>query len=94
MEIYQTLTENSYLIRAEMVGLHEGDVSWLKSPSRGAQFYPDCVQVEVTGNGTVELPAGVSFPGAYSYDDPGVVHNVCLPSSLPSFNRSQYSFYA
>jgi hypothetical protein len=28
------------------------------------------------GEGAVELPEGVSFPGAYSYEDPGVVHNV------------------
>lgn len=59
-----------------MIALHEGDVSYIANPRRGAQFYPDCVQIEVTGDGTVELPKGVSFPGAYSYEDPGVVHNV------------------
>jgi cellulase len=59
-----------------MIALHEGDVSYLANPRRGAQFYPDCVQIEVTGDGAVELPAGVGFPGAYSYEDPGVVHNV------------------
>jgi lytic cellulose monooxygenase (C1-hydroxylating) len=66
----------SYLLRAEMVGLHEADVSYTVNPNRGIQFYPDCVQLEVTGDGTVELPEGVSFPGAYSYDDPGVVFDV------------------
>ncbi|KAI2479051.1 Glycoside hydrolase family 61 protein [Pyrenophora tritici-repentis] len=65
-----------YLIRAEMVGLHEADVSFAQNPRRGAQFYPDCVQIEVVGDGDVELPRGVGFPGAYSYEDPGVVHNV------------------
>lgn len=69
----------SYLIRAEMIGLHEADVSYELNSRRGAQFYPDCVQIEVTGDGTVELPTGVDFPGAYSYDDPGVVHNVFPP---------------
>jgi cellulase len=63
-----------------MIALHEGDVSYLANPRRGAQFYPDCVQIEVTGDGAVELPAGVGFPGAYSYEDPGVVHNVSKPS--------------
>jgi cellulase len=67
---------SSYLIRAEMIGLHEGDVAYDVNPRRGAQFYPNCVQIEVVGNGTVELPAGVSFPGAYSYEDPGVVYDV------------------
>ncbi|EOA81141.1 hypothetical protein ACJQWK_07617 [Exserohilum turcicum] len=70
------LKAGKYLIRAEMVGLHEGEVSYAQNPRRGAQFYPDCVQIEVTGDGQVELPEGVSFPGAYSYNDPGVVHNI------------------
>lgn len=73
---YSLTILNSYLIRAEIIALHEGDVSFMANPRRGAQFYPDCVQIEVTGDGTVELPEGVSFPGAYSYEDPGVVHNV------------------
>lgn len=66
-----------------MIALHEGDVSYLANSRRGAQFYPDCVQIEVTGDGVVELPKGVSFPGAYSYEDPGVVHNVS-PPHIPS----------
>ncbi|USP76473.1 glycoside hydrolase family 61 protein [Curvularia clavata] len=76
VRVPQGLKAGNYLIRAEMIGLHEGEVSYLQNPRRGAQFYPDCVQIEVTGNGTIELPKGVSFPGAYSYDDPGVVHNI------------------
>lgn len=75
------LKAGPYLIRAEMIGLHEGDVSFAQNPRRGAQFYPDCVQIEVVGGGEVELPEGVGFPGAYSYEDPGVVHNVRLSSS-------------
>ncbi|KAB5559925.1 hypothetical protein GE09DRAFT_1220590 [Coniochaeta sp. 2T2.1] len=53
--------------RAEMIGAHEADSSQEKSPMRGAQFDPNCVQIEVVGNGTVELPSSVSFPGAYNY---------------------------
>jgi cellulase len=59
-----------------MIGFHEGEVSYIKNPKRGAQFYPNCVQIEVEGDGTVELPEGVSFPGAYSYEDPGIVYDV------------------
>jgi cellulase len=76
VRIPEGLRAGHYLIRAEMIGLHEGDVSYKANPKRGAQFYPDCVQIEVMGEGAVELPEGVSFPGAYSYEDPGVVHNV------------------
>ncbi|KAI2627796.1 glycosyl hydrolase family 61-domain-containing protein [Hypoxylon sp. NC1633] len=65
-----------YLIRAEMVGLHEAEVSYKNNPIRGAQFYPNCVQIEVLGDGEVELPEGVGFPGAYKWDDPGVIYDV------------------
>lgn len=75
----------SYLVRAEMIALHEGDASYLKNQFRGAQFYPNCVQIEVVGDGTVELPKGVSFPGAYDYSDPGVVFDVSLHSNFPAF---------
>ncbi|KAH9881197.1 hypothetical protein J1614_001692 [Plenodomus biglobosus] len=74
--IPKDLKPGYYLIRAEIIALHEADVSYKANPRRGAQFYADCVQIQVTGNGTVALPDGVSFPGAYSYEDPGVVHNV------------------
>ena len=50
----------SYLLRGEMIGLHEGEVSYTANPRRGAQFYPDCVQIQVTGEGTVELPEGTA----------------------------------
>lgn len=62
-----------------MIAFHEGEVSYLKNPRRGTQFYPNCVQIEVVGDGTVELPKGVSFPGAYSYEDPGIVYDVNSP---------------
>ncbi|KAH7125287.1 endoglucanase B [Dendryphion nanum] len=77
VRIPEGLKAGKYLIRAEMIGLHEGEVSFAKNPRRGAQFYPNCVQIEVLGDGEVELPVeGVGFPGAYSYEDPGVVYDV------------------
>lgn len=60
-----------------MIAFHEGEVAYTKNPRRGTQFYPNCVQIEVVGDGTVELPDGVSFPGAYKYEDPGIVYDVC-----------------
>jgi hypothetical protein len=38
----------------------------------GVQFYPVCVQVEVTGDGTAFPTSFVSFPGAYTPDTPGM----------------------
>ncbi|KAF2793566.1 lytic polysaccharide monooxygenase [Melanomma pulvis-pyrius CBS 109.77] len=76
VRIPEGLKAGYYLIRAEMIGLHEGEVSFEDNQIRGAQFYPNCVQIEVTGDGSVELPEGVSFPGAYQYDTPGVVYDI------------------
>ena len=70
----------SYLLRGELIALHEGDAAFDKNPIRGAQFYPNCVQLEVLGDGKVELPQGVGFPGAYSFEDPGIHYDVCEPS--------------
>ncbi len=40
------------------------------------QIYISCIQLEIVGNGTLQLPEGVPFPGAYQYTDPGIVFNV------------------
>lgn len=39
-----------------------------------AQFYPECAQVTITGGGSLAPTAAelVSFPGAYSNNDPGL----------------------
>ncbi|KAH3948519.1 hypothetical protein HBH53_096810 [Parastagonospora nodorum] len=86
MRIPAALKPGPYLIRAEMIALHEGDVSYIANLRRGAQFYPDCVQIEVVGDGDVALPSdGVGFPGAYGYGDEGVVHNVyCSTETRPA----------
>ena len=58
-----------YLLRAEVIALH------VASQSGGAQHYVSCYQLEVTGGGSAN-PAGVSFPGAYSLSDPGILFTV------------------
>ncbi|KAF2840049.1 lytic polysaccharide monooxygenase [Patellaria atrata CBS 101060] len=58
------LKKGKYLLRVEILSLQ------LWPP----QFYPECAQIEVTGEGG-NAPAEhelVAFPGAYSYDDPGI----------------------
>ncbi|KAF4630977.1 hypothetical protein G7Y89_g7155 [Cudoniella acicularis] len=71
-----TLAAGDYLLRGEIIALHEADTGYNVNSARGAQFYMECVQVTVTGSGSTTLPAGVSIPGAYSYTDPGVVFNL------------------
>ncbi|TRM60724.1 glycoside hydrolase family 61 protein [Schizophyllum amplum] len=70
----------NYLLRAEILALHEADVTYTSNPIRGAQNYPSCTQITVTSNGADALPAnGVKFPGAYTDSSPGIVFNVWPP---------------
>jgi len=65
-----------YLLRAEIIALHEADVAYNVNPIRGVQLYMSCVQVSVTSAGNQTLPAGIQFPGAYQYSTPGIVWNI------------------
>ena len=57
------LKPGEYILRHEILGLH------VAGTRMGAQFYPACVQIKVSGSGTKSLPAGVGLPGAYNPDD-------------------------
>jgi len=59
-----------YLLRPEIIALHEGN------REGGAQFYMECVQIEVTSDGASTLPEGVSIPGAYTATDKGVLFDI------------------
>jgi len=64
----------NYLLRAEVIALH------VASSTGGAQFYIGCYQINVTGgSSTASTPTGVSFPGAYSATDPGILINIYYP---------------
>ncbi|KAK0130467.1 hypothetical protein ONS96_000986 [Cadophora gregata f. sp. sojae] len=63
------LATGDYLIRAEEIALHAA------GSAGGAQFYMSCYQVHVEGTGSA-TPTGVSFPGAYSATDPGILINI------------------
>ncbi|KAG8899580.1 hypothetical protein FRC01_010454, partial [Tulasnella sp. 417] len=63
------ITPGDYLLRAEVIALH------VAGSSGGAQHYMSCYQLTITGGGS-SSPAGVSFPGAYSLTDPGILFNL------------------
>ncbi|TFK33469.1 glycosyl hydrolase family 61-domain-containing protein [Crucibulum laeve] len=65
-----------YLMRAEIVALHEGDTLFTQNAARGAQFYPSCVQIKVVTSGSQTLPGGAVFLGAYTDSTPGVLFNL------------------
>lgn len=61
------LKPGEYLLRHEILGLH------VAGTRMGAQFYPACVQIKVSGSGTKSLPSGIGLPGAYDPDDAGIL---------------------
>lgn len=70
------LKAGQYMIRQEIIALHEADTCYATAGSRGAQFYPSCVQFEVTGSGTASPDEAFSFIDSYSCEDPGILFNL------------------
>jgi hypothetical protein len=60
-----------YLVRHEIIALHSA------YSEGGAQFYPGCHQLDVTGAGK-KVPGTelVGFPGAYGPKDEGILYNI------------------
>jgi hypothetical protein len=63
------IAPGNYVLRHEIIALHSaGTVD-------GAQNYPQCVNLEVTGSGTA-TPAGVLGTALYTETDPGIEINI------------------
>ena len=88
----KNLAPGEYLVRHEIIALH------LATQKGGAEFYPSCQQIKVGGSGT-GVPTQdelLTFPGAYSDDDPGIYtpnvglprESVDLPSDICGISRS------
>ncbi len=77
-----SLAAGQYLVRQEIIGLHEAD--GLATAGRGAQFYPSCVQVEVSGSGSTVPDQNYDIVTGYDADEPGVLFN--LYSSYSSYS--------
>jgi hypothetical protein len=69
------------LLRAEHIALHgAGSVG-------GAQLYISCAQISVSGgSGTINTGSLVSFPGAYSPTDPGILFQLYWPTPTSYVN--------
>jgi len=64
------LKAGEYVLRHEILALHSG---W---DTNGAQAYPQCINLRVTGSGKTEIKEGASPTTFYKADDPGVHINV------------------
>ncbi|KAF8153286.1 glycoside hydrolase family 61 protein [Crassisporium funariophilum] len=71
VKIPSKIAPGNYLLRHENLALHAA------SSVGGAQFYPVCIQLTVTGGGSLN-PSGLSFPGTYKATDPGILFNAYL----------------
>ncbi|OLN87460.1 Polysaccharide monooxygenase Cel61a 7 [Colletotrichum chlorophyti] len=65
----ECIEPGQYLVRHEIIALHAS----YQYP--GAQFYPGCHQLEVTGSGSTSPADLVAFPGAYSPTDAGITYD-------------------
>ncbi|KZP29470.1 lytic polysaccharide monooxygenase [Athelia psychrophila] len=69
------LKPGQYIVRHEIIALQSAYIY------PGAQFYPSCIQLKVTGSGTAFPTSFVSFPGAYTATTPGIAYDVYLNTS-------------
>lgn len=63
-----TLAPGNYIFRHEIIALHGG------GSMNGAQNYPQCFNVAITGSGT-DNPTGTLGVDLYKADDPGILFN-------------------
>ncbi|KAI5785171.1 glycosyl hydrolase family 61-domain-containing protein, partial [Pyronema domesticum] len=59
-----------YVLRHELLALHEAN------KPNGAQFYPVCINLEVSGFGSAVPKDTCKFPGGYKADDAGILFNM------------------
>ena len=77
VKIPETLAAGNYVLRHEIIALHSAE------EAGGAQFYPHCVNLAITGTGTSK-PSGTLGTALYKESDPGVLVNIY--TSLASYD--------
>ncbi|KAM6532783.1 glycoside hydrolase 61 [Fusarium falciforme] len=69
VKVPETIKPGFYVLRHEIIALHSG------GQENGAQNYPQCFNLEVTGSGT-EQPEGTLGTELYKADDAGILFNI------------------
>ncbi|KAI9759115.1 MAG: hypothetical protein M4579_002562 [Chaenotheca gracillima] len=67
--IPSSIAPGNYVLRHEIIALHSAE------NANGAQNYPQCINLEVTGSGTAK-PSGVLGTALYKATDPGILVNI------------------
>ncbi|KAL1836236.1 hypothetical protein VTJ49DRAFT_5398 [Mycothermus thermophilus] len=68
VQIPSDLKAGNYVLRHEIIALHGA------ANANGAQAYPQCINIRVTGGGN-NLPSGVAGTQLYRASDPGILFN-------------------
>jgi lytic cellulose monooxygenase (C1-hydroxylating) len=68
--IPRNLKAEKYVLRNEIIALHTAGTI------NGAQNYPQCFNIRVTGSGTASLPQGIPATQFYKPTTPGIVFNI------------------
>ncbi|KAJ4317184.1 hypothetical protein N0V84_007488 [Fusarium piperis] len=69
VKVPENIKPGFYVLRHEIIALHSG------GQENGAQNYPQCFNLEVTGSGT-EQPEGTLGTQLYKADDEGILFNI------------------
>lgn len=64
-----SIAPGNYVLRHEIIALHSAGTK------DGAQNYPQCINLEITGSGT-DSPSGTAGESLYSPTDPGILVNI------------------
>lgn len=83
-DLPECIAPGQYLLAVEILALHSASI-----PGQ-AQFYKSCVQINVSGSGTFSPSETVSFPGAYSADDPGILVSIYGKKGDPDNDGEPY----
>ncbi|KAF2126654.1 lytic polysaccharide monooxygenase [Dothidotthia symphoricarpi CBS 119687] len=68
--IPKNLKAGNYVIRHEIIALHGAQ------SDNGAQMYPQCINLKVSGSGTVAPSAGIAGTSLYKRTDAGILYNL------------------
>ncbi|KIW64142.1 hypothetical protein PV04_09097 [Phialophora macrospora] len=72
--IPSSIAPGKYVLRHEIIALHSA------YDAGGAQNYPQCINLEVSGSGTDSLTSGTKGTELYTAQDPGILINIYYPT--------------
>lgn len=87
IQIPAGLKAGEYVIRHELIALHVAFEAIGQGPYHfdGAEFYPQCVSIQVGGSGTKEITGGVGAGGMYRGDELGLAIDIHSPHDFSDY---------